>query len=230
MLREAFFRRYYRSDFLKRLPHGAKVLDVGCGNDSPRLFKEARSDIYYVGLDVGDYRHTRPPTENADEFVVVASDEFAAAIEKWRGRFDAVFSQHNIEHCEEPDRVIKAMAACLKPGGTLFLAFPTEASVKFPSRQGTLNFYDDSTHQQLPDFSRIIELLKSTSMYINFNARRYRPYKHAWRGLLNELESRKTKTVMRGTWALWGFESIIWASKSNNPDANFSAGQTSKPR
>lgn len=205
--------RYYRSDFLERLPPKAVVLDVGCGNDSPRDVKSERPDIHYVGLDIGDYRHTCPPTENADEFVVVSPGEFASAIAAWSGRFDAVVSSHNIEHCDEPDRVLTAMAGALKPGGRLFLAFPAEASARFPHREGTLNFRDDPTHRAMPEFDRIVGALRSGGLSIDVASRRYRPLKPLISGLFNEAESRRTRTVMPGTWALWGFESIVWASR-----------------
>jgi hypothetical protein len=48
----------YKPDFILQLPRGAKVLDVGCGNNSAQSTKKLRPDIYYVGLDVGDYNQT----------------------------------------------------------------------------------------------------------------------------------------------------------------------------
>lgn len=44
-----------KGGFLKTLPRGSTLLDVGCGNGSPYWFKANRPDLYYVGLDVGDY-------------------------------------------------------------------------------------------------------------------------------------------------------------------------------
>jgi hypothetical protein len=38
--------------FLKSLPPGARVLDVGCGNNSPRDAKVLRPDLIYTGLDM----------------------------------------------------------------------------------------------------------------------------------------------------------------------------------
>ncbi len=38
-----------RKSFLKSLPSHEKVLDVGCGNNSPQIVKSVRPDVYYVG-------------------------------------------------------------------------------------------------------------------------------------------------------------------------------------
>ena len=46
------------------------MLDVGCGNNSPRIAKSIRPDIYYVGVDVGDYNQENGSIECADEYIV----------------------------------------------------------------------------------------------------------------------------------------------------------------
>lgn len=72
-------RRRGKQAFLKSLPAGAQVLDVGCGNNSPRNAKVLRPDIVYTGLDVGDYNQQGSPGY-ANAYVVVSSSECAAAI------------------------------------------------------------------------------------------------------------------------------------------------------
>ena len=56
-----------RETFLKTVKHGSVVLDVGCGNNSPAYFKALRPDIYYIGLDVGDYNQHDDPRTVSDE-------------------------------------------------------------------------------------------------------------------------------------------------------------------
>lgn len=201
--------------FIAQLPPQARVLDVGCGNNSPARFKLQRPDCGYIGLDVGDYKQKDCPADYADEYVLVEASGFAAAIERYQGQLDAVISSHNLEHCDAPVAVMDAMLACLKPGGKLYLSFPCEESVHFPKRRGNLNFFDDPTHKAVPDWKATLSALKQTGMRIEFCAKRYRPMLLAALGLLFEPISAllRRNGIAGSTWSLYGFESVIWAAK-----------------
>jgi SAM-dependent methyltransferase len=203
----------YKPDFILQLPRGARTLDVGCGNNSAQSTKKLRTDLYYVGLDIGDYNQKNHPANHADEYIITSSEMFAEEIEKRAGIFEAVISSHNLEHCERPQQVLSAMCRCLVPGGQLFLSFPSEQSVNFPRRSGTLNFYDDDSHREVPRFMEVMELIQAAGLKIEFSAKHYRPLYKYLKGLLNEPRSAANKRVYNGTWALYGFESIIWARR-----------------
>lgn len=187
------------------------MLDVGCGNDSPLAFKTIRPDLYYAGLDVGDHNHSVDANTVADEYVIVAADDFAAAISRFSAPFDAIVSAHNLEHCNEPEVVLANIAGALAPGGRLYLSFPSEASAHFPSRNGCLNFFDDPTHNRLPSFEGVLTSLRDGGLNIEYASRRYRPLVKFVQGLVLEPYSRTKNRVMPGTWALYGFETVIWA-------------------
>jgi len=199
-------------------PRNAVVLDVGCGNGSPFWFKAKRPDIYYVGLDVGDYNQAADANTVANEYIISDSKSFVSTIEQMGARFDMVVSSHNIEHCADPEGVLRAMIGGLKPGGRLYLSTPCEDSVSFPSRAGSLNFFDDETHTSPIRFDLIKKIVRENGGEIEFEARRYRPKWLALRGLLYEPMS----IVMRkvdfngSTWALYGFESVIWMRKRSD--------------
>ena len=212
-IRRALVNPRGRNSFIELLPPAARVLDVGCGHDSPRAFKELRPDLHYVGIDVGDCRQPVDPRSVADEFVVVEPEDFRAGIERLGQRFDGVVSAHNLEHCYDQDGVVSTMCRVLVPGGKLFLAFPSAASLGFPSRAGCLNFRDDPTHNVVPDLARVQELLAEEGMQVDFVASQYRPPLKAALGLAIEPLSARRKKVMPGTWALYGFESVLWATK-----------------
>jgi SAM-dependent methyltransferase len=200
--------------FLKSLPPGARVLDVGCGNNSPRDAKLLRPDLVYIGLDVGDYNQ-QDSIRYADEYIVVPPAEFAAAIQAQAGRMDAVISSHNLEHCDDPAAVVAAMAKALRPGGRLFMAFPCEASVGFPSRRGCLNFFDDASHQAVPRWDVVAAALAAQGIELVYSRRRYRPALLAAAGLVLEPVSWALGRNMPAgsTWALYGFETIIWGRR-----------------
>ena len=199
--------------FVKSLPKNARVLDVGCGNNSPTKIKLMRPDVYYVGIDVANYRQPDVAIAYGDEYKIVTPGDFAAEIANRKGAFDAVISSHNIEHCDQPSEVLEAMVNALGPGGRLYFSFPSAASVNFPHRTGTLNFYDDPTHKTLPDGPALVSALEAKGATVEYCAFRYRPPLYWLLGLLLEPVSAISKRVLRGTWAFYGFETIIWAAR-----------------
>ncbi len=197
--------------FIRSLPDSVSILDIGCGNNSPKRTKTARPDVYYVGVDVGDYNQDIGSTDMADEYIIASPEGFATTIANIPQLFDAVISSHNIEHCNHPIDIIDAMCTKLKQGGMMFMAFPCEESAGFPSRNGTLNFHDDSTHIYLPEFHKIITHIESKGLVVKYATRHYRPILKRLMGGMFEILIKNR--VMPGTWAYYGFESIIWAEK-----------------
>lgn len=210
-----WLRRRGKQAFLRSLPHGAAVMDVGCGNNSPREAKSLRPDLHYTGLDVEDYNQQHDPHLYADAYLLVPRADFARAIAAHEGRLDAIVSSHNLEHCDDPAAVLAAMVGALKPGGRLFLAFPCEESVQFPSRRGCLNFFDDATHQRVPQWDHVQDTLRSYGLTLDYACKRYRPGLLAALGLALEPLARLLGRNMPAgsTWALYGFESIIWGRR-----------------
>jgi SAM-dependent methyltransferase len=191
--------------FIETLKPGACVLDVGCGNNSPLRFKSQRPDCRYIGIDIADYNQAVHPGRCADEYILAEPGEFAASIRHFRGQVDAVISSHNIEHCDAPDDVLRAMVEALRQGGRLYLSFPAEASVRFPHRKGTLNFYDDPTHKAVPGWQPTLSALKRMGLHIDFLAARYRAIPLAALGFLLEPFAAlfRCNAIAGSTWALW---------------------------
>ncbi len=204
--------KYY---FIDSIIKDGKVFDIGCGNDSPYQVKTLRPDVYYVGLDIGSYNQSYSPDKYADRFILAEAKTFHSEIAKYSNTFDAVISAHNLEHCNDYQKVTLAMLDSLKNGGTIYISFPCEESVRFPSRKGSLNFYDDDTHKNLIQYSSFITLLKENGMDILFAKKRNKPFIPFLIGLIFEPFSRLTKrqAPLGGTWALYGFETVIIARK-----------------
>lgn len=205
--------RFGKTSFLYHLKKGARILDVGCGNNSPRNTKFFRSDIYYTGIDVGDYNQDQGSLDYADKYIVSTAQNFSKMISEIEEEFDAVISSHNLEHCNKPMETLTAMCKKLRGGGDLYLSFPGERSINFPHREGTLNFYDDPTHVYLPNYNDVLKLLKNNGLEIRVAKKQYRPIYYFLLGCMTEYLSRRRKKVMHGTWAFWGFETVIWARK-----------------
>jgi len=192
------------------------LLDVGCGNNSPFYIKQQCPDIYYIGIDIGDYNQEKPNL--ADEYIITTPNNFSNTIlncKNMMGGVDVVISSHNLEHCNNRKETLTAITNVIKQKGILYLSFPSEKSVNFPGyRVGCLNYYDDSTHKEKPPiYKEVIQMLKENNMKIIFSSKSYKPLFSFLIGLLFEKRSKIKKAVAPGTWAYWGFETIIWARK-----------------
>ena len=190
----------------------AKLLDIGCGNESSIFINSVNPKIKIHGIDVCDYNQTVKSKKLYAVYTIAPEDEFDISITKLNGYFNYITSNHNIEHCNKPERVFDAMIEKLLPGGMLFIASPSLSSTEFPSRMGTLNFFDDSTHKLPVDLLNLYEK-RASILELVFYSKQYKPL--FWRiiGFLNENASRKNKTVKIGTWDYYGFEQIMWVKK-----------------
>jgi len=201
-----------KTRFLMSLPREASILDVGCGNNSPFIIKKILPTCSYTGIDVGDYNQTQPII--ADDYIVTSPMNFAKTIFDLPKKYDAVISSHNLEHCDDRDATLSAMLSALKIGGKIYLSFPCEQSVFFPSRNGTLNYYDDPTHKLIPPaIEDIFRIMKKNRLKINYSIVNYKPKILWFFGFLNEPFSKMLNKNLLGTWEYYGFESIIVATK-----------------
>ena len=205
-----------KKKFLLTLNPNSKILDVGCGNNSPLLTKKIVPNCFYIGIDIQDYnQETYESIKSADEYHIVKPDDFDKKILDFQSQIDVVISSHNLEHCYERRKVLANMIKTLKKGGKIYLEFPTYSSTSFPGyRDGCLNYYDDKTHMYLPpDFGEVISILNKENCKIIYANTNYQDVIGWLFGLFNENSSFKTKEVREGTWSLWGFQTIVWAEK-----------------
>jgi len=208
--------KYGYYSFFKSINPKGNLLDVGCGS-SCSYIKDVLPDINYVALDIISYNPSLH--DAADKYIQSMPENFVETIESMEGYYDTVFSLHNLEHCNDRAKTTAAMAKALKINGKMCLIFPSERSVHFPNRRGTLNYYDDKEHQlQPPNFDETIRILENNKMTIIYKNGAYKPIVPYFIGLILEPFSALRKEVKfgsYGTWAYWGFEAVIWAKKNN---------------
>ncbi|MCS6894720.1 MAG: class I SAM-dependent methyltransferase [Bacteroidia bacterium] len=126
-----------------------KVLDIGCGNHSPTLFKGFFPRCHYTGLDrESDYNLTAEDKAHMDEFILMdlLTADWARIPDD---TYDLITMNHVIEHVPNGESIITHLWAKLKPGGYMYIETPGERSLYLPSMPGTLNFFDDPTHVRL---------------------------------------------------------------------------------
>jgi SAM-dependent methyltransferase len=196
--------------FLSNLENEVRLLDVGCGNRSC-ITKAVKPSCIYTCVDIMEYD---PKFHCTDHYIHALPLEFSDRLLALDNQYDAVISSHNLEHCFDRYKTLEAMLKLVRQGGMLYLSFPSEKTVNFPKRRGTLNYYDDSTHQGVPpEYYKIVQKIERSGYKILFSTPSDKP-KFSWVvGLLMEPYSRIRKRVTIGTWQYYGFEAIIIAKK-----------------
>lgn len=208
-------RKNGKTNFIYNLNEHSKILDVGCGNASTIIdIKALKPGCKLTGIDIDDYNQTAESKKLIDNYVISQPKNFARAIEDIPGKFDVVMSTHNLEHTLDRKKVLINMLNKVKSNGLFYLSFPCMESIKFPSRHGTLNYYDDNTHRDIPpSFDDVVRVIQEHNFKIIYSTRRHRPILLFLIGLILEPFSVLKKKVLRGTWEFYGFETIIHAKK-----------------
>ena len=211
-----FVKPLSKTSFLQKLNGKSTILDVGCGNNSPKRTKLVLPECIYTGIDVINYKQNEYPNKSSENLIFTISQEFCKVIKNLPQEFDAIISCHNLEHCEDRYGVLEAMCQKLKPDGLIYISFPSVDSINFPSRKGTLNYYDDKTHRDAPpDFDKVLKILKQNNMKILKKSKNNKPILMNIYGTLIEPLSIIKNKVYLGTWEKWGFESIFIAQKKH---------------
>src|SRR5580765_1867508 len=100
------------NELLNRLPPGARVLDLGARAGS---FQSPRPDLLIVRLDLD------VPAARGSGLYVSAD---AARMPFASGVFDAVISNHSLEHFVELDATVREIGRVLRNRGALYIAVP----------------------------------------------------------------------------------------------------------
>jgi trans-aconitate methyltransferase len=134
------------------------LLDVGCGNHGATKAKRFFPDCEYWGIDRELYE-----TDEKDLSLTyrrfeldLDRDDLSSVPEQ---AFDVILASHVIEHLQNGIRVISALCGKLKPGGVIYIEFPSTRSLGLPSVPGTLNFCDDPTHIRIYDVKDVANAL-----------------------------------------------------------------------
>ena len=136
-----------------------RILDIGCGNNSPSVTKRWFPGCHYSGADIQRYNLNGNDDAAMDAFYLLGADGTGYnAIPDTA--FDLVILNHVLEHMTEPAPILAALCTKLKPGGYIWIAFPSLRSLSLPSSDDeTLQFCDDPTHVRLPDIREVANIL-----------------------------------------------------------------------
>ena len=142
------------------------VLDVGAGSHSPTITKKWFPNCHYSGIDITkSYDNDELDLKAMDEFfeMDLTKLEFGNIPDN---KYDLIVMSHVIEHLQNGDKVILGLLPKLKRDGIIYIEFPSERSVNFPSMRETLNFYDDKTHCRIYTVREVSDLLSVNQLQI----------------------------------------------------------------
>lgn len=209
--------KFVRNKFSSSLPPA--ILDVGCGNHSPKLTKRWFPGCHYSGADIQRYNNSDDDLAAMDAFYTIGVDGSGYdAIPD--DSFDLVLLNHVIEHMADPDPIVAAVCAKLKKGGYIWIAFPSLRSLSLPSSDDeTLNFCDDATHLFIPGVREIANVLLAHGVRIVHAGRSHEDWftrvsdavKFGKRLLKRAFTG---KFSGRGMWYILGFEDHVFGQKS----------------
>ena len=205
--------RPVKFDYVHRLlGKQPQILDIGCGNHSPRVAKKWFPDCYYVGVDIQQYNNDDRDIALLDDFVLVGADGSGYG-EIPNESFDFVVMNHVVEHMADAVKVVAEICRKIRRGGIIWIAFPSIKSLSFPSAApGTLHFCDDDTHIRAVDVKEIANILLQNEVKIIHAGRsRNLPRFLVGLGMLPvALVSRVlTGRMSRGLWYVLGFEDHV---------------------
>lgn len=190
-------------------------LDVGCGSHSPSITKRWFPRWRYHGIDRpgSDY-----PMDAADRAALEAFYEIDLSTGSLSvvpdGQFDLASLSHVIEHLPNGLEVLREVAAKLRPGGRVYVEFPSERSLGLPSMPGTLNFSDDETHVRVYSVREVANVLLDEGFRVVRAGTRRDWFRIAFLPLLVPARLLAQRRVIGADfWDATGFASFVYAEK-----------------
>jgi 2-polyprenyl-3-methyl-5-hydroxy-6-metoxy-1,4-benzoquinol methylase len=193
-----------------------RILDIGCGNNSPTTTKHWFPGCHYSGADIDQYNNNADDLAAMDAFYLLGTDGSGySAIPD--SSYDFIILHHVVEHMPEPAPILATICTKLKPGGYIWIAFPSIRSLSLPSAEGTLQFCDDPTHVYVPDIRDISNILLTNGVRV-VHAGRSRAVLREIIGvailpwaLLRKMITGKLSS--KGLWYILGFEDHVFGQR-----------------
>jgi SAM-dependent methyltransferase len=130
----------------RRLPRGATIVDIGCG-DGSQLALMVERGLRPTGVE----RDTQSLALRMRDVEVVEGSAEALPPQLVRGSFDAALYKQVLEHLVDPVAALRNAAELLRPGGLLIVEVPNAQSAV--SRQSALSWFHMDVPRHLNFFS-----------------------------------------------------------------------------
>ncbi|MFW9936254.1 MAG: class I SAM-dependent methyltransferase [Candidatus Thorarchaeota archaeon] len=153
--------------FIKDKP--LRILDVGCGTESPFKTKKWFPAIKYYGIDKSSsYINHMEDLKKLGKFWSIDLEN--STLEDIPDNFfDVIIFSHVIEHLINGKEVLLTLTKKLKLNGVFYIEFPSLHTKSLPSLSKlkiTFNFYDDRSHKKLYNKNEILNILEKDNFKI----------------------------------------------------------------
>jgi len=142
------------------------ILDVGCGNHSPRNTRRYLPACRYEGVYNERWNLNEEDDRNMEQSFEIDLENPDSVDHIPEAHYDAVICSHILEHLSSPYDVLQRLLGKVVQGGVLYVEVPSERSAGLPRAKdgwlmfrGCLNFYDDETHKMMVDIGRVAEIM-----------------------------------------------------------------------
>lgn len=136
-----------------------RVLDFGCG--SGEWLAKLHASNPHLNLSGTDI--TRPG-EGPLSFQWIEPSELASH----KSGFDWITMSHVIEHLPDPRETLQTLAACLAPGGAIWIATPNADGYLFASLRGRARDADFPRHRQIFSAGSLAQILEDCGLDTSF--------------------------------------------------------------
>jgi SAM-dependent methyltransferase len=185
----------------------ARILDVGAGVEDARIAKSQFPACRFEAVNIAEIDQGAATDFDAYHRCDL-NDTDLSFLED--ASYDYVISSHTIEHLADGRATVARLCGKVRPGGLLYLEWPSVESLRFPVRGLGLNFYDDETHVRTFALEEIAEIVRAAGIDIEFSGPR-----RMWSRLLvspflvvmHSLTRRKL--VLYDWWDLTGFCYVV---------------------
>lgn len=194
------------------------MLDMGCGNHSASNAKYWFKKCLYTGVDKQNFNNDETDFSLMEKYYEIDLETEVDKIDELPDdHYDAVVLSHIIEHITNGICLLEKLVKKNKPGGCIYIEFPSVRSLKFPSMHETLNFCDDETHIRLYSIQEVANILLKNNYKIIKAGTRRNPKRIIFLPLLVLLDFLKTgRLVSYGFWDILGFAEYVFAVKKNS--------------
>ena len=194
------------------IPHGARLLEVGCGVGAMLQFFRQVPRVVALGIEPNPDRARAAATLGLDVQCGLLSPETASAI----GTFDVVVFADVLEHLHEPADLLVIARKMLRPGGFVLASIPNVAhwTIRLALLRGTFDYQPsglmDATHLRWFTMASARRLFESAGFsHVEFSwttAPFLREYDRLPR------KRRLLRALVRRYPGLFGFQHVIKAS------------------
>jgi SAM-dependent methyltransferase len=201
------------------LEQPARILDAGCspkdGLMARRLF---RRGCWYEGISLWQRDPASREMMAFDSYHQQDLDATDLAFLPARS-FDYVVCSHTLEHLKDGRAVLERLCEKVRPGGRLYIEWPSLESQTFPIRGYGLNFFDDPTHRQTYALDVIRKIVVEAGFEIVSAGKRRNWRRMLLSPFLTAYHSLKARRVLLyDLWDFTGFAYVVTA-KRNVADA-----------